>query len=325
MEYCMNLHHYQEDFKELVVLTSKKTGLTDSFVEKDYWITYVLRNLANSPYANNFIFKGGTALSKAYKIIERFSEDIDLAVRLEDVTGNQQKKLIDTTSKVITKDLVEIYKEGVTSKGSRFRRTAHEYPKSFPKKIFYQTKDEIIIEINSFIQPKDFTTIPISSYVADFLRDTGQEQEIVRFGLQSFEVQVLGLQRTFTEKILSLVRASYMEDNVLELQERVRHCYDLFMLLKTNEIQDFFNSEQFLQYLQQTKKDDASNKEFYGSWVEKPLANAPLITQYNTLWKELEITYKGTFSTLVYGKLPDSSAIDTTMQRIFSKIQDAEI
>ncbi|MFN4149341.1 MAG: hypothetical protein ACK4IX_00205 [Candidatus Sericytochromatia bacterium] len=59
--------------------------------------------------------------------------------------------------------------------------------------------------------------------------------------------------------------------------------------------------------------------------MEKPLANAPLITQYNTLWKELEITYKGTFSTLVYGKLPDSSAIDTTMQRIFSKIQDAEI
>lgn len=321
----MNLHQSQEDFKELVVLTAKNTGLTDSFVEKDYWITYVLRNLANSTYANNFIFKGGTALSKAYKIIERFSEDIDLAVRIEGVTGNQQKKVIDTTSKAITKDLVEIYKEGVTSKGSRFRRTAHEYPKSFPKKIFYQTKDEIIIEINSFIQPKDFTTMPISSYVADFLNDMGQEQEIIRFGLQSFEIQVLGLQRTFTEKILSLVRASYMEEPVLELQDRVRHCYDLYMLLKTDEIQKFFYSDEFLQYLKQTKEDDASNKEFYGSWVEQPLSNAPLITNYTRIWKDLETTYNGIFSTLVYGKLPNSSYVDSTMKNIFSRIKDAEV
>lgn len=321
----MNLHEYNEDFKELVILTSKKMKLANNFIEKDYWITYILHNLSSSPYADNFIFKGGTALSKAYNIIERFSEDVDLAVRLEGVTGNQQKKIIDTTSKAITKDLVEIYKKGVTSKGSRFRRTAHEYPKYFSKKKYDQTKDEIIIEINSFIQPKDFITLPIKSYIADFLKETSQEQEINRYGLETFEVNVLGLKRTFTEKLLSLVRASYMKDHVLELQERIRHCYDLFMLLKTNEIQKFFYSDEFLQYLKQTKSDDASNKEFYGSWVEQPLANAPLITDYATIWKDLETTYNGIFSTLVYGKLPDSSDINSTMQTIFSRIKETGV
>jgi predicted nucleotidyltransferase component of viral defense system len=54
-------------------------GLDPSFVEKDYWVTQVLRAL-HTEYPGGFLFKGGTSLSKGYGIIERFSEDVDILV-----------------------------------------------------------------------------------------------------------------------------------------------------------------------------------------------------------------------------------------------------
>lgn len=56
-----------------------KTGISATAVEKDYWVTEVLRSLATN-HTGDFIFKGGTSLSKAYSLVERFSEDVDLLV-----------------------------------------------------------------------------------------------------------------------------------------------------------------------------------------------------------------------------------------------------
>lgn len=50
------------------------------FVEKDYWITLVLSRLANSKHVDKSVFKGGTSLSKGSNLIDRFSEDVDLAI-----------------------------------------------------------------------------------------------------------------------------------------------------------------------------------------------------------------------------------------------------
>ncbi len=52
-------------------------------IEKDWWVTQVLRVLFSQPYAEHLSFKGGTSLSKAWNIIERFSEDIDIAISRE--------------------------------------------------------------------------------------------------------------------------------------------------------------------------------------------------------------------------------------------------
>ena len=57
-----------------------KVGLPVESVEKDLWVTAVLECVFSLPYANKFVFKGGTSLSKVWNCIERFSEDIDFAV-----------------------------------------------------------------------------------------------------------------------------------------------------------------------------------------------------------------------------------------------------
>ena len=60
--------------------TANKTGLPVQAVEKDLWVTAVLQMVFSLPMANRLVFKGGTSLSKVWKVIRRFSEDIDLAL-----------------------------------------------------------------------------------------------------------------------------------------------------------------------------------------------------------------------------------------------------
>lgn len=64
--------------RQLIEQTSVRTGMSIKAIEKDWWVTLVLKALFSMPQAEHFIFKGGTSLSKAWKIIERFSEDVDI-------------------------------------------------------------------------------------------------------------------------------------------------------------------------------------------------------------------------------------------------------
>ena len=85
------------------------------YIEKDYWVTYILKRLSQSSYSEIAIFKGGTSLSKAYRIIERFSEDIDLAVISNELSSNQIKKLIKQIEAVIVDENFETVKNSVSA------------------------------------------------------------------------------------------------------------------------------------------------------------------------------------------------------------------
>ncbi len=75
-----------EDFQDLVESTARFKNLPDTIVEKDYYVVRALRALRDE-MAGQFIFKGGTSLSKGWNLLERFSEDIDLLFRTEDKDG----------------------------------------------------------------------------------------------------------------------------------------------------------------------------------------------------------------------------------------------
>jgi len=120
----MKLHIDNTAFQELIKLTANGLSISPLYIEKDYWITLILGRLAKSKYADVTVFKGGTSLSKGYNLIERFSEDVDLAIINDnDKTGNEIKTIIRTIEKEITPDLVETQMNGLTSKGSKFRKS----------------------------------------------------------------------------------------------------------------------------------------------------------------------------------------------------------
>lgn len=90
----MILHKNLENFKALISLTAADMGILEFYIEKDYWVTYILKKLSSSPFKNEVIFKGGTSLSKGYNAINRFSEDIDLQLINHNLGDNQKKKLL---------------------------------------------------------------------------------------------------------------------------------------------------------------------------------------------------------------------------------------
>ena len=89
----MNLHLDKDNFEGAIVATAEYFKIPEIFIEKDYWVTYALYKLFHSEVKDLIVFKGGTSLSKCYKVIERFSEDIDLVVVKNDIdTGNDLKR-----------------------------------------------------------------------------------------------------------------------------------------------------------------------------------------------------------------------------------------
>ncbi len=91
----MNLHENKKLFTDAVLAASEYLDIRPVYIEKDYWITRSLKLMTQTHNADKAIFKGGTSLSKAHKIGNRFSEDIDIAISDADVfTGNQLKMLI---------------------------------------------------------------------------------------------------------------------------------------------------------------------------------------------------------------------------------------
>ncbi|MEX1383408.1 nucleotidyl transferase AbiEii/AbiGii toxin family protein, partial [Lutibacter sp.] len=142
----MNLHTNKEAFNNAILVTSDNTNIAPDFIEKDYWISLVLKRLSESKYVDSVVFKGGTSLSKGHKLINRFSEDVDVAVILTPGTsGNKIKTLIRTVEKEIATDLTEKEVNGVTSKGSRFRKAVYEFPVTLTQKQKSAVPESIII------------------------------------------------------------------------------------------------------------------------------------------------------------------------------------
>lgn len=97
--------HNDKEFVDAIDASSQHFKIHPALIEKDYWVTYVLRNLSKSDFVAKVVFKGGTPLSKAFHCIERFSEDIDLALL------NEEKQSDDKCYKLMKKIEPEITKE----------------------------------------------------------------------------------------------------------------------------------------------------------------------------------------------------------------------
>ena len=98
----MYLHKDREMFKDVVEQTAEQSGRTPIVVEKDYYVTLILKLLAEQ--LDLFVFKGGTSLSKGYHVINRFSEDIDITFK-EHIGESRRKKLKNVVLKGISEEL----------------------------------------------------------------------------------------------------------------------------------------------------------------------------------------------------------------------------
>jgi predicted nucleotidyltransferase component of viral defense system len=314
----MKLHLDDKIFKELIKLTAIELKINRPFVEKDYWITLVLSRLAKSKYVDESVFKGGTSLSKGYNLIERFSEDVDIAIiNDKGKTGNEIKTIIRNIEKEITPDLTELQMEGVTSKGSRFRKSLFEYVTTEKG----NSNNKLIVEINSFTNPFPFQRLTIQSFVFDFLMQTNNEKYIEQYNLQSFEVNVLSKEQTLLEKMVSLIRFSFKENTVESISEKIRHFYDLYYLMKSPECIEFVASDSLKKQFDTILGHDREMFEEPKDWQNKSISESPLVTNFSTLWKQIKEKYQTELSALAYRPIPDEKDVAKCFEELIKRIE----
>lgn len=314
----MKLHLDEIEFKRLILLTANEFKININFVEKDYWITLVLSRLAKSKYVDESVFKGGTSLSKGYNLIERFSEDVDIAIiNNKGKTGNEIKTIIRTIEKEITPDLTELQMEGVTSKGSRFRKSVFEYVTTEKS----NANNKLIVEINSFANPFPYKKLTIQSMVFDFLMQTNNEKYIEEYNLQSFEVNVLSKEQTLLEKMVSLIRFSFKENTAESISEKIRHFYDLYYLMKNPECAEFVASDSFKKQFDTILSHDREMFEEPKDWQTKSISESPLVTNFSTLWKQIKEKYKTELSALAYKPIPNEKDVAKCFSELIKRIE----
>ncbi|MEI7527241.1 MAG: nucleotidyl transferase AbiEii/AbiGii toxin family protein [Mariniphaga sp.] len=316
----MRLHENKILFRQAVQFTSDQMQILPIFIEKDYWVTYALHTIFTHAIGSDTVFKGGTALSKCYKMIDRFSEDIDLVVlRREGESDSQLKTKIRTISKVVDAVLPEINVEGLTHKMGMNRKTAHVYNKEFQGN-YGQVRDVIVVEATWLGYYEPCTTKKLNSLVGEMMQNNGQDQIAMEYGLQPFDVRVLEPIRTLCEKIMSLVRFSYGENPVEDLKQKIRHTYDLHQLLQQPEFSDFFESPSFDEMLIKVANDDIASFRNNNQWLIHPPNEALIFRDLDQVWNDLRVAYNGDFKNLVYGVLPSDEAVLSTMKKIKARL-----
>lgn len=313
----MMLHQDMKLFSETIRAASQHLNINQVFVEKDYWITLVLSRLAQSPYPSDAVFKGGTSLSKGYQLIERFSEDVDLAIiNNQHRSGNEVKTIIRNLEKAITRDLNEMPAESITSKGSQFRKSLFTYNTTEKT----NTNNKLIVEINSFANPFPFQPRLISSFIFDFLKQTGNETYITLHKLQPFEVNVLNKEQTLLEKMASLIRFSFEENPIESISGKIRHFYDLYFLLADPECATFAASDGFKNQLEQLLHHDKGIFDQPAGWQNKDIAQSPLLHDFDNLWKQLKTKYQIELSALAYRPIPNERKVAESFLSIAKRI-----
>ena len=233
----MKYLHEHEDFKFFINKAAKEVNLSEFIIEKDYWVTYLLKNLVRSEFNNEFVFKGGTCLSKAYNLINRFSEDIDLLMlETENTKSKTQKGKRLSALREFVSNL-----SGITCTESNRSELYAAYKFAFPSysfSIINSVSKEILLEpgYRGGIAP-EIRKKAISSYVENLLYG-----KIENYDVEPFEINVLSLERIFMEKVFA-IKEIYDKDNGQTLLKKTRHYYDIYKLAQTDEIKTLLNDK----------------------------------------------------------------------------------
>lgn len=296
----MKLHRDKYSFLNIIGLIHGVTGIREDILEKDYYVTLLLKELSEKQETLPAYFKGGTALYKAQKSIRRFSEDIDLTICIDNCSGSQAKKRLETaTKKYISlprtsrKELEDDRKGSITA--------VYDYTPA----VTVDTDDPlqrfgyVKVEGTSFTVSEPFSTLEIEPIIYTYA--TEEQSSILReqFGVMPFPIKTIRLERIFVDKIFA-AEFYYERDMYFDV---AKHIYDVSVMLNLQPIQDMLgNTDLFLEMseykrLEETRRmgSDLADRKFsdfkifYGISDNTALKDAYQNMQKNYVFSEKDL------------------------------------
>ena len=230
----MYLHkENRELFRDAILLTSERLGVSEDIVEKDYYVTLILKKLSSIEYP--IVFKGGTSLSKAFHVIDRFSEDIDITFT-EHLGEARRKKLKYKILKPIADELGLVIRNFDSIESDKNLNHYDFYYESV-------VGDRVInaippyVKLETSLMSYSFPTEEkmLGNYILDALG--GEEEELIKtYDLETFPMRVQSLNRTLIDKIFAVCDYYLLGKD----RRNARHLYDIYKLTGHVEIDEEF-------------------------------------------------------------------------------------
>lgn len=249
----MDYLHNHNNFADLLRILEEETNILSGLIEKDYWIMHVLYGLKKQGF--EFELKGGTSLSKGFKIIDRFSEDIDIHIKpparlnvdsnpkkIKTQSFESRKNYYDWLAKEIKIDGIVSVERDLAFDSDYYRGGGIRliYPPT--TNVIEGVKEGILLEVG-FDTVTPNKSIPISSWALDKAKETTGLSIIDN---TANDILCYNPGYTLIEKLQTIVRKFRQEINDgKEMPNYMRQYYDIYCLLGNDEIVSFIGTPEY--------------------------------------------------------------------------------
>ncbi len=278
----------KEVLEELILNINARTGIRSDILEKDYYVCLVLKELAFKQKELQAYFKGGTAVYKILNHMNRFSEDIDLTVKVNNNESNNSNKtrLKKSALGYNIEDLELVSEETIDKKGSV--TAFYKYDSLFSLNELFKS-ERIQIESTSFTVSEPIATYVIEPIIYKYAKD--EEKSILKekYNISEFEIEIIKLERIFVDKIFA-AEFYYKREMYGDVS---KHLYDICIMMKNDNIKNLLKNKKELKKLVEYKRREEKsrlggieeNKKIVDFEYMKLEFNNDLINAYNKMQK----------------------------------------
>lgn len=218
----MQLYNDRKTLNDLVLIASQGMNIPFEIIEKDYFVTIVLKKLSEK--IPSLLFKGGTSLSKCYDLIKRFSEDIDLTIVDSFTQSNRQQ-----VKKIIVDTCNELGFVITNLDDTKSRKSFNKYEIDyFSSSDTNRLKSSLYIETVFVVKTFPAISASVDSLLYKYLTSINREDIIKNYELKPYMITTQSIERTFVDKVFAICDY-YISGNI---KEHSRHIYDLYKIAK---------------------------------------------------------------------------------------------
>ena len=249
----MNLHLNKELFRDMIDTLNTRTGVAIDIIEKDYYVSAVLKELSKKQDYLKAYFKGGIAVYKILENMNRFSEDIDLTVKvLSEESNTRNKKRLKESALGYKIDGLELIKEEcIDNKGSvtgMYKYTSVYADSEMP----LQRAGKIQVESTSFTVSEPTEKYYIEPLLYKLASDDEKKILEEKFDISKIEIEIIKLERMFIDKIFD-AEFYYIRDMYMDVS---KHLYDISMLFNNDKIKKLLEDKKELSKLIEYKRQE---------------------------------------------------------------------
>lgn len=256
----MNLHLDKTAFKVLLDVVHAKSGIRADVLEKDYYVTLVLNELSvKQSEGLPAYFKGGTALYKALKMINRFSEDIDLSVDTRNCNRSQSDRRLENATKkysVLNRNRAE----GRTNRSEIISVYDYEPLTVYDENDALQRFGRLKIEATSFTISEPVENMEIAPMIYNYATDEQKAILESQYDVRPFTIKTISLERAFIDKLYAAEAYTRASKDPHRAFEAAKHVYDLAVMSKLPRIHDLYYNNDLMTRLLDIRMEEESGR-----------------------------------------------------------------